>query len=189
MRTLALVMITLVSLCHSGFGDEIGVRWQSAARNSVVVSWTPPVESMTRCAEGGLTYAVRYEVRICELRLLWRDTCDSIRVDHRVTQDPISRSVTVQSDVMRDPEPPREHQVISLGEAIAEVAQHTFPLGIPAAKRNGRVLKARVSAACRGSETGFLERLPGLLTLGLLTVASSDSGEFDSRWSEFSLRE
>jgi|GEM_PF-5143028 len=169
--------------------DKLDVRWQTAARNSVVVSFNPPNAGIDKCIERGLIYLARYELQICSLRLLWLDDCRLQKIDKRISKDPISGVISLGSDRLRDLDQPKITEIASLSEGISELSNQSFTIDIPPSKRQGWVIKAHVNALCRGPQSGFFDRLPALLTLGFFSLGTGPAGDFDSSWTEFSLKD
>ncbi len=183
-----LCSLSLIAVGPAG-AEDLNVRWQSAARQSVVLKWKPPSKEISACLEGGFTYAVRYEFKLCSLRLLWWDECEGQRLDKRVSRDPISDVITLKSDRLWDNEGPKSDEFSLLTDALKPIGREIFLIQLPKSLRAKRVLKTRVSSACRGQSSGFLDRIPAILTLGILSRAPSPGGDFDSGWTEFSLKD
>jgi len=179
----------LSSKSNERSADKLDVRWQTAARNSVVVSFNPPHAGINKCIERGLIYLARYELQICSLRLLWLDACRLKKIDKRISQNPISGVVSLGLDMLRDLDPPKITEIASVAEGISELSNQGFAIDIPPSKRQGWVIKAHVNALCRGPQSGFFDRLPALLTLGFFSLGTGPAGEFNSSWTEFSLKD
>lgn len=186
---LGIVAAVVVLGFDTGRAEDLNVRWESSARQSVLVKWNPPSREISACLEGGFTYAVRYEFKVCSLRLFWWDDCQGQRLDKRLSRDPISDIISLSSDRLRDAEAPKTQEFSLLTDALKPIQQETFLIDLPVPLRVERVLKTRISATCRGQPSGFLDRIPAILTLGILSRTPNPGGSFDSGWTEFSLKE
>jgi hypothetical protein len=184
------LLVTFIAVVYPwDSGHAVELQWVDSSRSAVEVSWQPQSREIAACLEDGLSYGVIYEMRLCSIRLLWTDDCTEERSTRKLSRDPISDVISITSDRLGDVAPPASLEFPLLFEALKLTAQHQFDIGLSRDARVGRVIKVRVKGRCRGHDADFFDRLPTILTLGLLSSSPNSEGDFDSGWTEFSLKD
>ena len=168
---------------------EPKVNWVSPQHDSVKVEVAGKDDFISQCLSSGLELRYRYEARVCKRRLLWADSCEEEKVEIRTLQyDHISEGFRLSIDWLGDKIPAKVIHITNQAEALNAIANiaaidfvdlgfkpEDFPLS------SSPYMGIRVIADCKGDYNETIAKISSWLTLGLVDLATYDSGWVDFR--------
>ena len=165
----------------------ISVNWSDPTHKAFTVRVIEHDPLLLQCKTSGLEVYYRFDMKLCRRRTAWFDECKAGRREiHSLQWDPISESFRVESDRHGDVEGPVISNISSFEEAVDEIsAVRSIPLDflteddLSFGGENNLYLRTKVSFTCRGQSSQTLDRLSSILTLGLVSIGSSNSGWID----------
>lgn len=165
------------------------VNWLNQQHDSVKIEVAGNDEFINQCLSSGLELRYRYEARLCKRRLLWADACNQEKIEIRTLQfDHISEGYRLSIDWLGDKIPAKVVHIAIQQEAliaIANIAAINFvDLGFNQAdfpETSSPYMGIRVIADCKGDYNETIAKISSWLTLGLLDLATYDSGWVDFR--------
>lgn len=169
-----LMLTAAVPLMELNWSGTSGVRIKISGRDEMIEA----------CAESGLEVRYRYSLQLCERRRFWLDGCGPMRAIVQVFRySPVSETFHIVSDSLGDDEPPKSLIAESLDQAfqkIESVRHVPFEyLGMDESARieeGNSYLRARVVSDCKGERSETLNRLSSILSFGLVSPFTTDSG-------------
>lgn len=164
---------------------QLSVTWTQKSKGIITFHVTEHDPMMMECEKSGSDVYYRYEYQLCRRRSFWLDSCDdTVVITRSLTWDPISDNYSVISDMLGDDAPAVTATFTSRKEAIEElstvkdVSLRSFAKRDPELRKK-YYLRARMKFICKGQTSATLDRLSSIMTLGLVSVGTADSGWID----------
>lgn len=170
---------------------QLSMKWVGDSKTDVTFRLMHHDPLVMECQKSGSDVYYRYEYQMCRRRSGWFDRCGPTAIETRTLRwDPISENYTVISDRLGDPEPASSSNYTSLEEAFEDLSSvRSVTLSslsdeqLP--RKNdwlNRYIRLRAKFTCKGQTNKTLDRISSIVTLGLVSVGTSDSG-----WIDFNL--
>ena len=168
---------------------NVQVNWTNANHTGIAVSAEGQNDFISQCIEGGLKVRYRFDMRLCRSRTMWFPDCGPTRTETRSMQyDPISQQYNVTVDTYHDNEAPHSVVVgtakdaLAIAESVRRLPLAQLPSAGARFEKKGAYVAVRAVAECKGESSGIFERIPLILSFGLIDSSVSDSG-----WVNFDL--
>lgn len=164
---------------------ELSVTWVQKEKGTLSLHVSEHDPMMQECEKSGSQVYYRYEYKLCRRRTLWLDSCeDTVVATRTLTWDPISDSYTVTSDTLGDTHASSTATFTTYAEALedlASVREVSLPdfLKLDPERKQRSYLRARLKFVCKGQTSATLDRISSIMTLGLVSVGTADSGWID----------
>jgi len=163
------------------------VSYLSEKKDQIVIAAPALDETLSKCIKSGLELRYVFSIAACRKRSFWLDNCkDERKHISKLSYDPISRSYSVNIDLLGDGKEPLNISLTDESESLAAITK-TSPLSIGFIAHgkpeflsgSSAYLDVRVLGECRSIGVSGEGSAGEILSLGLFDDASYDSGHVE----------
>ena len=163
---------------------QLVMNWGGSSKTDLTVRIAQHHPLVEECQKSGSEVYYRYEYKLCRRRVGWFDKCADSTVETRILKfDPISENYTLTSDKLGDDAQSVSTNYTSLEEAMEDLSFikgiKIDPSSVGVSNMDLLYIRARAKFICRGQTNATLDRLSSIVTLGLASVGTADSGWID----------